>query len=811
MYFYCVEATLSNPFDDPVGPADSGWLVMPCLALCAIEAATTTTKVMRWSDSGYRTRATDPGGVIAYPPSVVEAFKVDVSANLDPTKSAVAAAWGTLTFNNLDNGLDATVAAWNSDGQPVRVLRGLKVLEASGPLVTRATTGTYIGSDGALHTAAPLVVRQDYSSGTGVLLNEPAATNLLTHSLDFSATAWAYTAVLASTDGTLGPDGVTLAQKLLPGGGFTPHYLTQQNAGVANIPNTLSVFVKNAAGTNNYLVLVQTEQAAMGNAVAANFSLASGTIGTVTDTGVQGSGSGLSAGVVPLGNGWYRCWLRGVAGVGSGSVISYVAMSLSSTGGIPLSTFSGGSSNQFYIFGAQLEAGSLTSFIPTVAAPASRAADGLYQGRQIMVDPPYASLVPVFVGVMGPWQVTPTTVDVALRDASYYLERLVPRTLYGGAGGLDGEVGLAGRPKPLGLGGPLNSVIKNVTPVLVDASNLIYQLQDGPCPAIGPIYDGGYAGYGALGNVADLYSGVTTAGNYRTCLAKGLFQVGTTPTFGITADFVALGATLSRTDQLLRYVLATLMTVPLNAIGSADGVAIDDIGPDPAVTGRAMALGAVVYLSPDDAVDGVTLISRILQPSGGLLVPSKDGALRAYVPTAIPGGATPVLSLDDTTILTIVPDNLPNTVDPSPWRLRVAWDRNWTVETSSLAGATPPARVTWLSQPFRSVSAVASPSALLQMARPSDPPVIGQDGGVTDQGTGGADVRAVAADMINLWGPKRRLYSVTVPHFLSDGLDWGSIVKVKSSFDGLNAGKLGQIAGWSYSSNDATATLKVLV
>ena len=38
-----------------------------------------------------------------------------------------------------------------------------------------------------------------------------------------------------------------------------------------------------------------------------------------------------------------------------------------------------------------------------------------------------ATTAQVFVGVMGPWQVTPTTVEVALRDASYYLERQVPR------------------------------------------------------------------------------------------------------------------------------------------------------------------------------------------------------------------------------------------------------------------------------------------------------------------------------------------------------------------------------------------------
>jgi hypothetical protein len=560
MYFYCVEATLSNTFDDPVGPADSGWLAMPCLALCAIEAAPTTSTMLRASDVGYRTRATDPGGVVAYKPFVVEAFKVDVAANLDPTKTAVAGAWGTLTFNNLDNSLDATVAAWNSDGQVVRVLRGQKTLDAT---------------------------------------------------------------------------------------------------------------------------------------------------------------------------------------------------------------------------------------------------------RNIFVDPPYASLVQVFVGVMGPWQVTSTTVEVALRDATYYLERQVPRNLYGGTGGLDGEVGLQGLPKPMGIGGNFGG-LKNVTPVLVDAANLIYQVNDGPVSAITVVSDGGYAGIVASGDVANLYSGSTTAGHYRTSLALGLLQLGSIPTFNLTVTFSVVLSGAKSIQQLAREALL-LMTVPLANISSADGINLDTLGANAAAVARAAGSFNSQYLSTGDQMDGPTLLSRLLEAVGAYLVPGKDGKLRMLVVTTIPGGATPVLSLDDTTIVTIDPDNLPDTIDPPPWRIRLAWDRNWTVMTSGLAGATPASTVTWLAAGFRTVSAGASAVALLQVTRPSDPPVIGQDGSLSDFVVGGTNIQLVANDLISLWGLKRRLYSIVIPHFLADVVDWGSIVKVTSSFDGLNAGKLGQIVGWSYASGDATVTLKVLV
>ena len=70
------------------------------------------------------------------------------------------------------------------------------------------------------------------------------------------------------------------------------------------------------------------------------------------------------------------------------------------------------------------------------------------------------------------------------------------------------------------------------------------------------------------------------------------------------------------------------------------------------------------------------------EASGALLVPGARAAadLRSG---AIPRGATPVLSLDDTTIVSIDAPTA-ETVDPSPWRIRLAWDRNWTVLTSNL-------------------------------------------------------------------------------------------------------------------------------
>jgi hypothetical protein len=187
--FYVVEATINQGFVDPVGPADSGWLAMPIDALSGIEALAARTQTVYASDQGYRTRDTDPQGVVVYPPTVEEAFSVNVAVNLDPTKSAVAAAWGTMTLSNMDHRYDSLVANWNTDGQLVRVLRGSKALENfPGFATSRATTATYIDQTGTLQVAAPGVVRQDWTTGSPVILNEPAGTNYVRNPLGVGGT-----------------------------------------------------------------------------------------------------------------------------------------------------------------------------------------------------------------------------------------------------------------------------------------------------------------------------------------------------------------------------------------------------------------------------------------------------------------------------------------------------------------------------------------------------------------------------------------------------------------------------------------------
>jgi hypothetical protein len=74
---------------------------------------------------------------------------------------------------------------------------------------TRTTTGTYIGSDGLIKTAAINEPRFEYDPTTlqplGLLI-EPAATNILLHSSDLTQTAWVPVGATIAMTAT-GPDG----------------------------------------------------------------------------------------------------------------------------------------------------------------------------------------------------------------------------------------------------------------------------------------------------------------------------------------------------------------------------------------------------------------------------------------------------------------------------------------------------------------------------------------------------------------------------------------------------------------------------
>lgn len=279
-------------------------------------------------------------------------------------------------------------------------------------------------------------------------------------------------------------------------------------------------------------------------------------------------------------------------------------------------------------------------------------AKGFDPDRVYYTDPSYADLLPAFVGVAAPWLLTDTELQIPLRDASYFTELPLQTTIYGGTGGLEGGSPLRGKPKPKARGGTSNAPIRNISPVLVDAVNLIYQYNDGPGTVV-QAYEGGDPVWTNAGDVADLYVGSTAPGEYRTCNALGLFQLGSSPvravTLDVTGNFPNAGVVTSAA-LIARYLLTEDLAVDVADVNTdsfilpippPDGVVSDAIGTRPAGTLTQLSIGmptnsardpaigtAGIYYGPDDMPDGPTALDFVLSSFGGAIIPDRNGKLK---------------------------------------------------------------------------------------------------------------------------------------------------------------------------------------
>ena len=230
---------------------------------------------------------------------------------------------------------------------------------------TRASTGTYVGADGLIKTAASNAARFDHDPSTGEslgLLVEEARTNLLTYSEQFDNAAWSKADATITANSTVAPDGTTTADALIENTANASHNIrTIDFGGSINTAYSFSVFVKAAGRT--FVSLVYGQSTAWGNQQA-RFNLALGTI--AYQTGVN------SASIKAYPNGWYQISITGTRNATAAASYAYIFVQ----NGDNYNSYTGDGISGVYIWGAQVEAGAFpTSYIPTVASTVTRAAD----------------------------------------------------------------------------------------------------------------------------------------------------------------------------------------------------------------------------------------------------------------------------------------------------------------------------------------------------------------------------------------------------------------------------------------------------
>lgn len=430
--------------------------------------------------------------------------------------------------------------------------------------------------------------------------------------------------------------------------------------------------------------------------------------------------------------------------------------------------------------------------------------------RGIDVDPPRAALAPVFSGVGQPWALTEAELSVPLRDASYWLERPFQAATFDGSGQYDGTADLAGRRRPRARGGSPSLPIRDVSPVWTDRVNGVFCLSDAPGALLGVSENGDPAqiqpqgGTLATAQVADLYSGSTSAGHFRwTSRAEGLFvQLGSPTTGVITCDLTGhfpSGTAATTAAAIARLLLVEDLGLPPELMDGGTFTGLDAIRP----------WTAGDYWDGTSEVDGLSAAALFLASVGARLVPDRMGRLRAYPLRAIAADTRPAVAWDTARIVDCkpVPDRLQAAgVAPQPYRWRAAYGRCNTLITSNIDVDVTEARKGFLAEEYRFAS-WSSAAITAAYRRPRDPDAV-----VTRLLDGG-DATLLATSLGALWSGDRapRLYAIELR--IADALarEIGDIVQVTYPLDDLDGGRLGQIVGESLRSYDKTVTFEVLI
>jgi len=232
---------------------------------------------------------------------------------------------------------------------------------------TRASSGTFVGSNGLIQTAAIDAARFAYNPLTLLqqgLLIEPSRVNVLQYSEQFDNAYWGKTNTTISSDAIAAPDGTTTADKLVENTATGTHDVRKLAISAsASTAYTGSIFVK--AGERNRGQL-QIYGNSGGSTVL--FNLVTKTVTAAS----YGGWANASATITEFSNGWFRITNTATTNAGL-TTINFATFMENASGS---ASYTGDGTSGIYVWGAQLEAGSsATSYTITTASSATRSAD----------------------------------------------------------------------------------------------------------------------------------------------------------------------------------------------------------------------------------------------------------------------------------------------------------------------------------------------------------------------------------------------------------------------------------------------------
>lgn len=388
----------------------------------------------------------------------------------------------------------------------------------------------------------------------------------------------------------------------------------------------------------------------------------------------------------------------------------------------------------------------------------------------------------VFNGIMTQPEFDESEIILNISDKSTIFETEFVQNLYAGTGGLEGGDDLQGAVKPIVYGQVLN-----LTPVLVDAGSLVYQVHDGSIFSVDAVYDKGVALTDG-GNVSDITTATPAAGHFVTQLSGGYIKLGSTPSGRVTADIKGdtTDGYINKSGDIIERIISTkLGSKSLSAVEIDSGSlnALDNL------------IDGVVGINITTTTSAIEIISSFINPVQAYWAFTRQGLFTVGVLDQPSNVADFIIDEDQ-----ILSYECLKVIDPS-WRLTIGYGQNWTAQTlDDIAAAAANDYKTFIEKQFRTIVSEdrnVRTKAASALERTFQTLLLNE-----------SDALQELNRLKRIYGVRRKVYKLEVKNLLYR-VFVGDVIRLKTSRFSLSEGQNFIITGVGEDSETNTTVLEV--